>query len=396
MNKDEFLALNKVDRRNTNSVKWDGMEQEFGTADLFPLWVADTEFKIPQSAIKALQKRVSHGAFGYSLTPAGYYEAYFAWQKERYGTELHREWVRLGTGVVQSLSTLLQFLTVADDSVLIMEPVYHPFRHVIENNGCQVVVSQLENDHGKYKIDLENVEQKIVENEAKVLLLCSPHNPVGRVWTKQELGDLLELCRKEQVIVISDEIHHDLLPSGDKFTSALSIKNGFYRDNMIMLDSPSKTFNMAGLLLSHVVIPNPQLRERYDRQQEILSAPAGNILALLAGEAAYRDGANWLDGLLAVVKANYDYLKKNLQDAFPSIEVAELQGTYLAWIDLSRLIPADDLKHVVQDQAKLAVDLGPMFGHGGAGHIRVNLATTPENLRGAVSSLVKTLRRSQA
>ncbi len=396
MNKQEFVSKYGVERRNTSAVKWDGMQEKFGRSDLYPLWVADTEFKIPESSIKALQQRVAHGAFGYSITPEGYYDAYFNWQKERYGIELHKDWLRFGTGVVQSLSMLLQFLTEPGDSVMIQEPVYHPFRHVVENNGRQVVANQLVDFGTEYKMDLEKMEEQMVANDVKVLMLCNPHNPVARVWTEQELTDLLELCRKEQVIVISDEIHHDLLPSDKKFVSALSIKDGFYRDNMIMVDSPSKTFNMAGLLISHVVIPNPQLRDRYDQQQEILHGPASNILGLVAGEAAYRDGAEWLDGLLAVVRDNYNYLKEHLQAAFPEIKLTDQEGTYLAWVDLSAVVAPEDLKHVVQDQAKLAVDFGSMFGKSGAGHIRINLATTPENLQAAVSSLVKTLQENQA
>lgn len=396
MNKEEFVSKYRVERRNTSAVKWDGMQEEFGRSDLYPLWVADTEFKIPESSIKALQQRVAHGAFGYSITPEGYYDAYFNWQKERYGIELHKDWIRFGTGVVQSLSMLLQFLTEPGDSVMIQEPVYHPFRHVVENNGRQVVANQLVDFGTEYKMDLEKMEEQMVANDVKVLMLCNPHNPVARVWTEQELTDLLELCRKEQVIVISDEIHHDLLPSDKKFVSALSIKDGFYRDNMIMVDSPSKTFNMAGLLISHVVIPNPQLRDRYDQQQEILHGPASNILGLVAGEAAYRDGADWLDGLLAVVRDNYNYLKEHLQAAFPEIKLTDQEGTYLAWVDLSAVVTPEDLKYVVQDQAKLAVDFGSMFGKSGAGHIRINLATTPENLQAAVSSLVKTLQENQA
>ncbi|HJE96240.1 MAG TPA: pyridoxal phosphate-dependent aminotransferase [Ligilactobacillus acidipiscis] len=396
MNKEEFLAKYAVDRKDTASVKWDGMQEEFGSSDLYPLWVADTEFKIPQSSVTALQKRVAHGAFGYSLTPEGYYDAYFTWQKERYGIELHKEWLRFGTGVVQSLSTLLQFLTMPGDAVMIMEPVYHPFRHVIENNDRKVVANELVDFGEEYKMDLEKIEEQMVANDVKVLMLCNPHNPVARVWTEEELANLLELCRKEQVLVISDEIHHDLLPSDKKFVSALSIKDGFYRDNMIMVDSPSKTFNMAGLLISHVVIPNPQLRDRYDQQQEILHAPASNILGMVAGQAAYSDGADWLAGLLAVVKDNYDYLKSHLQAAFPEIKITDQEGTYLAWVDLSAVVAPEELKHVVQDQAKLAVDFGSMFGQGGAGHIRINLATTPENLQAAVSSLVKTLQENQA
>lgn len=396
MNKDEFLAKYAVERRNTNSVKWDGMEVEFGSADFYPLWIADTEFKLPESAVEALQKRVAHGAFGYSITPDGYYDAYFKWQKERYGIELHKEWLRFGTGVVQSLSTLVQFLTAPGDAIMLMEPVYHPFRHVIEDQGRKVVANQLVEIEDEYRMDLDKMEEEIITNDVKLLMLCSPHNPVARVWSEEELTDLLELCRKEQVLVISDEIHHDLLPTGKQFVSALSIKDGFYRDNLIMVDSPSKTFNMASLLISHVVIPNPQLRDRYDQQQNLLHAPAGNLLGMVAGQAAYRDGADWLEGLLDLVRFNYEYLKTHLQAAFPTIKLTEQEGTYLAWVDLLTVVKPGQLKHIVQDEAHLAVNFGEMFGKSGAGHIRVNLATTPENLQAAVSSLVKTLQENQA
>lgn len=395
MNKDEFLAKYAVNRENTDSVKWDGMQAKYGRTDLLPMWIADTEFKIPQAAQDALNKRVKHGAFGYSFPDQEYYQAYFTWQKERYGIELHEEWMRFGTGVVQSLSTMIQILTQKDDAVMVLQPVYSPFMDVIEQNKRKLVVSNLINKQGHYKLDLDDMRQKMEANQVKVLIFCNPHNPIGRVWSEEELNAVLELCREEQVIVFSDEIHHDLMIDGSKFTSALSVRDGYYRDNLVVFDAPSKTFNMAGLLNSHVIIPNPQLMKRYDEYAAITKAPAGSVMGRTAAQAAYQDGADWLEGLLATVSANYHYLKDIFKRELPEVIVSPLEGTYLAWIDFSALVPEEDLEEVVQDKAKLAVDFGSWFGESGAGHIRLNLATTPENVQQAVQNLIAAVKNYQ-
>lgn len=397
MNKQEFVAEYAVERKNTDSVKWDGLKSTFNADDLLPLWVADTEFKAPKAAINALTKRVEHGAFGYSLTPQGYYDAYFKWQKERYGIELHEEWMRFGTGVVQSLSTLVSLLTQPKDSVMVLQPVYYPFMNVIKNNERNLVISDLKADEkGHYTMDLADIDAKMKEKDVKLLILCSPHNPVGRVWSEQELTDLLELCRQNQVLVISDEIHHDLLMGDEKFVSALSVKDGYYRDNLVVVDAPSKTFNMASLLNSHVIIANPQIRARYDRLFTRQEAPAGSILGKVAGQAAYEDGADWLSGLIETVKSNYEYVKQELTTAYPEIVVTELQATYLMWIDMSKVVAPKQLELFIKQKAGLAVDFGEWFGQAGKGHIRINLATTPANIERAVSSLLSALQEIQA
>lgn len=396
MDKETFVKEYAVERQNTDAVKWDGLENEFGANDLLPLWVADTEFKAPKEVLEAMVKRVNHGAFGYSLTSDDYYQAYFTWQKERYGIELHKEWMRFGTGVVQSLSTVIQFLTQKDDAVMVLQPVYYPFMRVIESNQRKLVVSNLKQDDGSYVMDLEDMRQKMETNHVKVLVLCSPHNPVGRVWSEKELEDVLELCRQEQVLVISDEIHHDLIMGKRPFISALSIKDGCYRDNLVVLDAPSKTFNLAALQNSHVIIPNPQLRDRYDEHVAQLAAPAGSLLGKVAAQAAYNYGADWLDGFIKLVQANYAYVKKELTAAFPEIKVSELEGTYLMWIDLSGVVAKDQVTNLVKKQAKLAVDFGDWFGKAGLGFIRVNLGTTPENIHKAVAALISALKEKQA
>lgn len=396
MDKETFVKEYAVERQNTDAVKWDGLEAEFGASDLLPLWVADTEFKAPKAVLEAMVKRVEHGAFGYSMTPAAYFDAYFTWQKERYGIELHKDWLRFGNGVVQSLSTVIQFLTEENDAVMVMQPVYYPFMRVIENNHRKLVISNLKQVDGNYVMDLEDMRQKMEANQVRALVLCSPHNPVGRVWSEAELEAVLELCRQEQVQVISDEIHHDLIMGKRPFVSALSIKDGYYRDNLVVLDAPSKTFNLAALQNSHVIIPNPQLRDRYDEHVAKLSSPAGSLLGKVAAQAAYSEGADWLAGFIKVVQANFDYVKTELTQAFPAIKVSDLEGTYLMWIDLSGVIAKEEVTDLVKKQAKLAVDFGDWFGQAGLGFIRLNLGTTPANIEKAVAALIKALKEKQA
>lgn len=393
MNKDEFLSEYAVERRNTCCVKWDDLKESFGEDGLLPFWIADTEFKIPKQAQKALEERVKHGVFGYSLTPKEYYEAYMNWQKKRYGTELHQDWIRFGSGVVQSISTFVQILTQPGDSVMILQPVYNPFAEVVKNTGRRLVVSELKNANEVYSLDLADMERKIDEENVKLLIFCSPHNPVGRVWSAEELEEMLELCRNKQVRVIFDEIHHDLIVGKKPFVSGLSIRDGYYRDNLVVLDSTSKTFNMAAFDNSHVIVPNPQIMRKYDRFVEMQKTPNGNLLGKVAGEAAYRNGEEWLDGLLEVVRSNYAYVKEQLRSAFPEIICSELEGTYLMWINLEPVVSSADVEDVIKRDAKLAVDFGDWFGKGGAGHIRFNLATTPENVKKATEAMISAIRR---
>lgn len=393
MNKTEFIEKYAVARQNTNSAKWDGLKSQFGQDDLLPLWVADTEFKAPQAVIDAMQARISHGAFGYSFAPDSYYHAYINWQKERYGIEVHQEWMRLGPGVVNALATLVQTLTQENDAVMVLQPVYYPFMNVIENNHRKLVVSELQvDDQANYSFNYQDIETKIKENHVKLLILCSPHNPVGRVWDEAELEQLLALCQANQVWVISDEIHHDLIVGDKPFVSTLSIADGRYRDIMVMVDAPSKTFNLAALNNCHVVIPNPQLRDHFDQQVAKEVLPAGSLLGHVAGQAAYEKGAEWLDNMLAVIKDNFDYVKDQLTQVFPEIKVSPLQGTYLMWVDLSTLVAPGDIEVFMKQKAKLAVDFGDWFGQGGQGHIRINLATTPANIEKAVRALIVALQ----
>lgn len=392
MSVEEFVKRYAVDRRNTDSVKWDATDEVFGTDNLLPLWVADADFKVPEEVTAALKKRIEHGVYGYSKTPASYYEAYCKWQSERHNIEVQRDWIRFSTGVVQSLSTLINMLTQPGDAIMILQPVYYPFMNVIKRNDRRLVTSNLKQKATNYDMDLNDIQQKIKKEHVKLFINCSPHNPIGRVWSSEELEDLLELCRQEKVLFVSDEIHHDLLVGKKPFTSALAVKNGFYRDNTVVVDSASKTFNLAALQNSHVVMPNPQFRERYDHYMERLAAPAGNIIGKIAGEAAYKNGAAWLDGMLNVVRNNYEYVKDILHKSCPKAVVYDLEGTYLAWIDLSAVIEPEHLEYIIKKKAHLAVSFGSAFGEAGKGFIRLNLATTPANIKLATEALVEQLQ----
>ncbi|MFT8459311.1 MAG: MalY/PatB family protein [Liquorilactobacillus ghanensis] len=389
----DFVERYAVDRHNTDCFKWDGLQNEFGSTDLLPLWVADTEFKVPEAVTQALQARIAHGVYGYSQVVSGYQQAYINWQQQRYQTEVHPEWMRFGTGVVQSLSTLINVLTEPQEAVMVLQPVYYPFMQVIENNQRKLVVSQLKRADHHYEMDFTDIEQKIKQQHVKLLINCSPHNPVGRVWSEAELTKLLEICRENKVLFISDEIHHDLIVGQRPFVSALSIDNGLYRDNMVMVDSASKTFNLAALQNNHLIIPNPQIRTRYDNYIQRLKSPAGSLMGQVAAKAAYENGAEWLSGMLALIRQNFTYLKTHLAAENPAIEIFELEGTYLAWIDLSQVIPLTDLERVMKNDAKLAVDFGKWFGQGGDGFVRINLATTPANIELAVKRLKSVIKK---
>lgn len=389
----DFVERYAVDRHNTDCFKWDGLQNEFGSTDLLPLWVADTEFKVPEAVTQALQARIAHGVYGYSQVVGGYQQAYINWQQQRYQTEVHPEWMRFGTGVVQSLSTLINVLTEPQEAVMVLQPVYYPFMQVIENNQRKLVVSQLKRADHHYEMDFTDIEQKIKQQHVKLLINCSPHNPVGRVWSEAELTKLLKICRENKVLFISDEIHHDLIVGQRPFVSALSIDNGLYRDNMVMVDSASKTFNLAALQNNHLIIPNPQIRTRYDNYIQRLKSPAGSLMGQVAAKAAYENGAEWLSGMLALIRQNFTYLKTHLAAENPAIEIFELEGTYLAWIDLSQVILPTDLERVMKNDAKLAVDFGKWFGQGGDGFVRINLATTPANIELAVKRLKSVIKK---
>jgi cystathionine beta-lyase len=373
-------------------LKWDDLERVFGASDLTPLWVADMEFKTVPEAIEALKKRADHGAFGYGKVEDSYYEAFFSWQKRRHGVDLKKEELRFYTGVVGSLNALINAYTKPGEAVAICTPVYYPFSRVIRNTGRKIAECELVNTGGIYTIDFDKFEKALVESGAKLFILCSPHNPVGRVWTPEELTRLFEICRARQLIVIADEIHQDFISPGHTFTAASVLGGGAYKDLLVTVNSGSKTFNLAGLIHSHVIIYDNKLRDRYDAAIKIIGQPEVNTMGLTATEAAFRHGEAWLTGLKAVIHENYEYLRGVFASRAPKVVISPLEGTYLVWLDLRAYIEPAKTAEFIKKTCKLAVDVGEWFiDRGGEGFIRLNIATLPAYVRLAANNIMSNI-----
>lgn len=391
MNKETFIRENCPDRRGTNCSKWDILSSKYGDPDLISMWVADMDFKAPEEVTRALRKKTDFGIYGYSLTPDGYYRSFIRWEKERHGWDVNRDWIRFAPGVVTGIFWCIHMLTNPGDAVIIHMPVYYPFHHAVEDTGRRLIYSELVNTKGVYTIDFQDFEKKIVDNKVKVFILCSPHNPVGRVWTEEELETMLAICKAHHVTVVSDEIHHDLIIGSRPHIPTATVKNGGYSDLIITLTSASKTFNLAGMKNSFVIIPGETLRKKFDALVLNLHEDTGNMLGYYAVEAAYTYGRQWLDTVLSVIRDNYEYIRNRIQNELPLAVLSPLEGTYLAWLDLSGYLGKADengMKHFVQEKARLAVDYGQWFGAGGNGFIRLNLATSPLWVKKAVDGLV--------
>lgn len=389
-----FIQENQVERRQTKALKWDALDERFQDGSLLPLWVADMEFSTPKTVTEALEKRIAHGVFGYSINHPDYFHSFAAWQEKRHQIQLRPDWLRFSTGVVQSLYHLLHCFTEAGDGVLIQPPVYYPFFNAVRDTKRKLVLSPLKKEGERYTIDLADFEAKLIAERPKLFILCSPHNPVGRIWSEEELAAVLELCRSYDVLVISDEIHQDFEIGENKFVSALNVADGAYQDRLIICNAPSKTFNLASLLHSHIIIPNAAVRAQFDATIGAYQQTENNLLGQLAAKTAYETGEEWFEGLLAVIRANYQTVVSRLQE-FPGLTVAPLEGTYLAWIDLRQVVPLAEIKTCVQEKGQLAVDYGEWFADEYKGFIRLNLATTPAIISQALDQLLAAVAEYQ-
>lgn len=386
------MALVKyVERKNTNCEKWDGLTDMYGQDNLLSMWVADMDFQVPECVTDALHKYVDAGVFGYYRTPDSYYQAFINWEKKQHGFEVKKEWIRFSPGVVAGFNWIVQFMTVPEDAVMITTPVYYPFMNAVKNNGRKLITSDLVNTNGTYTIDFLDFEQKIVENDVKLFIFCSPHNPVGRVWTRKELKTLLDICRKHNVFVISDEIHHDLVFGENKHIPSLSV--GDYDDMMIMLTAPSKTFNLAACQNSVIVIPDENIRSKWDEHVNKCHITSGNAFGYVAAEAAYTDGHAWYEEMKKIVYDNYKYMKETFARELPHVVVSPLEGTYLAWIDMKHYLSMEEMSDFMQNKCGLAFDYGDWFGGERFGtFIRMNLATSRENVEIAVQRIIQNLK----
>ena len=382
-----------VDRYNTNCIKYDFAAERGKPEGLIPLWVADMDFRTAPCVTEALVKSARHSIFGYTEAKreGPYFDAIKKWFVERFDFVIKPEWVIKTPGVVYAIFAAIRACTEETDAVLIQTPVYYPFRESVEANGRRLVTNPLLYADGKYKINFDDFEDKIVKNNIKLFILCTPHNPVGRVWTKNELERMGEICLKHNVIVISDEIHCDFVFPGNKHTVFGAISEEFL-NNSIICTSPSKTFNLAGLQTANIFIAGGNLRQKFRREIAKTGYSQLNTMGLVSCQAAYEGGGEWLDEMLLYLEKNYRYVKEFIGVNLPKIRMAELEGTYLIWLDMNAYgLTEAELEKVLVEKAGLWVSNGSVFGDGGKGFIRVNIACPLSILEKAFNRLVSSL-----
>ncbi len=363
-----------IERRGTGCEKWDMVEAIFGAKDLVPLWVADMDFASPPEVVRALLRRVEHGVYGYTECTDGYYDALTGWMRRRHGWDVRREWVVPCPGVVPALNTLVRAFTRPGDRVIVQQPVYHPFMLAAENNGRRVLNNGLLFEGGRYVMDLDDLRKKARARRVKMLVLCSPHNPVGRLWTRDELAETGRICVENGIIVVSDEIHSDLVLGGRRHVPFASISEELAARSVVCT-APSKTFNLAGLQTANLIIPDARLRRDYSFAQEECGFFSANVFGTVALEAAYTYGEPWLEALLHYIEANLRFLSEFITRKMPRITLIEPEATYLAWLDFRGLgMDSRALKDFLRHSAGVALGEGHIFGGGGEGFARVNLA----------------------
>ena len=381
-----------IERRNTRSLKYDFAAERGRSEDILPMWVADMDFKTSSYIEDALAERVREGVFGYSEVKTPYFETVRDWMVRRHGWQPQEEWLVKTPGVVTALAMAVKAYTEPGDAVLIQLPVYYPFAEVIEDNGRRVVSNTLyRGEDNRYHMDLADFEQKIVQNKVKLFLLCNPHNPVGRVWTREELIRLGDLCMKHGVIVVSDEIHEDFVFQGKHQVFAGLKKE--YEDRCIVCTSPSKTFNLATMVLSNIFIPNRDLRKRFRKQLDAAGISQLGVMGLIACETAYSKGEEWYLAMHAYVRDNIAYVKNYVEQNLPGVRMTEHEGTYLVWLDFSGTgLSETELEDLIVNRAKLWLDGGTMFGECGKGFQRINVACPRSILKEAMKRLEGALK----
>jgi cystathionine beta-lyase len=381
-----------IDRRGTSSLKWDQLKALFGGEDVLPLFVADMDFEAPREVVEALVGRAKRGVYGYTIRTDGYYEAVTGWLERRHGWKIERDWLVSSPGVVPALAAAIHAFTEPGDGVILQSPVYYPFYDVIRANGRTVVDNPLRIEDGVYRIDFDLLEEQA--KDAKLMLLCSPHNPGGRVWTADELKRLGDICLKHGVIVVSDEIHHDLVFKPHRHVPFASL-GPEYAERSITCFAPSKTFNLAGLQAAAAVVPDAELRRRYVRTARFgLSIHMDSYFGVTGMETSYRYGEPWLEQLLVYLRENRDALAAFVKERLPELRVMEPEATYLAWVDC-RAISEDpaELKKLMYEEARVAFSDGSVFGRQGAGWLRINFGCPRAVLLEALERFAAAARR---
>lgn len=385
-----------IDRTHTWSIKHDFKKENGKADDILPLWVADMDFRSPDSVIEALKKAVDHGIFGYSRADESYFDAVAAWYQKRHHLTLQPEWMTCTPGIVFALSIAVRAFTQEGDAVLIQPPVYHPFSRAILRNKRTLVENPLVLKDGHYEMDLEELEQKVLDEHVKLMILCNPHNPVGRVWTREELTALADICLRHHVYVISDEIHGDFVWQGHEQTPYASISEEACLHSM-MCTAPSKTFNLAGMATSNLFIPDPEMRRKF--RSELLDVGQENMnrLGLFACRAAYEGGGEWLDQLIGYLAGNLALVRDFCKNRVPQIQLVEPEGTYLAWLDCRELGMTDDeLMAFFSNEAKVWLDPGTHSGEQGSGFMRFNLGSSRSVIAQALDQIEAAWKKRNA
>ncbi|MCL2163805.1 MAG: pyridoxal phosphate-dependent aminotransferase [Oscillospiraceae bacterium] len=380
-----------IDRRNAYSVKYD-MSGHGKPIDALPLWVADMDFRSPPCVTDAMIQQCRHGIFGYSDIDDSYFHAVKGWFLRRFSWEVKRDWLVVTTGVSSAVHTAIRALSEPGDAVLIQEPVYHPFASAIRGNNRKPIVNELVYLNNRYSIDFDDFKEKIEKNNVKLFILCNPHNPVGRVWTKSELYRMGEICAQNNVVVISDEIHQDFIYEGHKHR-VFEMQDPSFRNMTITCTAPTKTFNLAGISISNIFIANPYIRRKFLAELSLSGIEFPNIMGIVACKSAYESGEEWLNGLLEYLSGNIEYLREFIAGALPRVRLVEPEGTYLAWLNFNKLeFVRRNLCEVVLNKGKLWLIDGTVFGSGGEGFLRMNIACPRIVLWEAMKRLEKAVR----
>ena len=378
-----------TNRRGSGCVKWDCEEVQ----GAIPMWVADMDFRVAQPITDALQRRVDHGVFGYTYVGDAYYDAVTNWFSRRHNWHIEREWILYTPGVVPALSAVIKALSKPGDKVILQTPVYNCFFSSVRNNNCILAENRLLRDGNTYRMDFDDLERKAADPDTHLLVLCNPHNPAGRVWTTEEMERLNNICMKHGVVVVADEIHCELVMPGHRFTPFASVSEDCL-NNSITLNSPSKSFNTAGLQMANIISNDPQRRQAIDRAININEICDVNPFGVEAAIAAYNDSEYWIDQLCEYLYGNYNYLKGYMAEHLPEADITDLEGTYLVWVDISRLgMTSDEATSLLLNEGKVLVNSGTMYGEeAGEGFIRINIACPRCQLEEALTRICNTLK----
>jgi cysteine-S-conjugate beta-lyase len=379
-----------IDRKNTSCIKWDYAKEFLGEGDLLPMWVADMDFKTPDFIVDAVKERAQHEIYGYSMRPAGYYQSIVDWMKNRHQWEIEKDWIVYSPGIVPAINLAVLAFTQPEDEIIIQPPVYFPFYSAVKDHGRNLVLNQLKFENGVYTFDFEDLKQKITP-KTKLLIISNPHNPVGRSWNETELQTLADICIRQRILIISDEIHSDLVLKPNRHHVLAKISKEI-ADRTLTMMAPSKTFNLAGMSTSSVIISNPEVRETFKKMIDKMHLGLGNIFGSVASEAAYSKGSEWLDQMLDYVKENVIYVTNYLESNFPKIKMINAEATYMVWLDFRELnLSGEEVNNLLLRKAKLGLSDGKIFGQGGEGFQRMNLACPRSYVESAMKQLKTTI-----